>query len=91
MSDTIKPATDADVAAWKQHGVGSEYDLRDWEFEERLIARIDADAVEIKRLRDALDFYACVDHYQIHNAVAPNEVQADCGKRARAAIGGRDE
>lgn len=39
------------------------------------------------RLREALDFYACVDHYQIHNAAAPNVVQFDRGAKARAALG----
>jgi hypothetical protein len=42
---------------------------------------------ENARLRSALDFYACVDHYQIHNAAAPNVVQFDRGAKARAALG----
>jgi hypothetical protein len=42
---------------------------------------------ENARLRGALDFYACVDHYQIHNAAASNVVQFDRGAKARAALG----
>ena len=46
----------------------------------------------IEDLEGALDFYACVDHYQIHNAAAPNVVQFDRGAKARAALkGGSDE
>lgn len=46
----------------------------------------------IAELEVALDFYACVDHYQTHNAVAPNVVQTDRGAKARAALtGGKDE
>ncbi len=53
-----------------------------------------AEAVTLKaenaRLREALDFYACVDHYQIHNAAAPNVVQFDRGAKARAALGEKE-
>lgn len=46
----------------------------------------------IEELEEALDFYACVDHYQTHNAAAPNVVQFDRGAKARAALkGGSDE
>ena len=45
---------------------------------------------ENARLREALDFYACVDHYQIHNAAAPNVVQFDRGAKARAARGEKE-
>ena len=41
----------------------------------------------VAELEGALDFYACVDHYQIHNAAAPNVVQFDRGAKARAAAG----
>ena len=47
----------------------------------------DALQAEKARLRQALDFYACVDHYQIHNAAEPNVVQFDRGAKARAALG----
>jgi hypothetical protein len=52
-----------------------------------LAAERDALRDENARLREALDFYACVDHYQIHNAAAPNVVQFDRGAKARAALG----
>lgn len=38
------------------------------------------------RLRAALDFYACVDHYHGDKYAAPNVVQCDKGERARAAL-----
>jgi sugar phosphate isomerase/epimerase len=41
---------------------------------------------EVERLRKALDFYACVDHYKRLLSCAPNVVQDDGGKKARAAI-----
>lgn len=47
-------------------------------------------AKEIEKLRAALDFYACLDHYQTHNAVAPNVVQFDRGAKARAALGEKE-
>ena len=43
----------------------------------------------VAELEDALDFYACVDHYQTHNAAAPNVVQFDRGAKARAALEGK--
>jgi len=70
-------------------------------------ARVDAEAERAKflhkqeiaalqkrvaELGGALDFYSCVDHYQTHNAVAPNVVHFDRGAKARAALtGGKDE
>jgi hypothetical protein len=54
---------------------------------EQMGARIAAFETEIEKLRAALDFYACLDHYQTHNAVAPNVVQFDRGAKARAALG----
>ena len=49
-------------------------------------------AARIVELKAALDFYACIDHYQTHNAIAPNVVQTDRGAKARAALeGGKDE
>ena len=42
----------------------------------------------VAELEAALDFYACVDHDQIHNAAAPNVVQFDRGAKARAALEG---
>ena len=42
----------------------------------------------IAELEATLDFYACIDHYQTHNAVAPNVVQFDRGAKARAALEG---
>lgn len=61
--------------------------------------RIEAQAAEIAALQKrvaelegALDFYACIDHYQTHNAAAPNVVQFDRGAKARAVLaGGKDE
>ena len=53
---------------------------------------IEALQARVAELKGALDFYACVDHYQIHNAAAPNVVQFDRGAKARAALEGkRDE
>lgn len=43
----------------------------------------------VAELGAALDFYACVDHYQTHNAAAPNVVQFDRGAKARAALEGK--
>lgn len=51
---------------------------------------IAAKDARIAELEAALDFYACIDHYQTHNAVAPNVVQSDRGAKARAALGGKD-
>ena len=46
----------------------------------------------VAELKAVLDFYACIDHYQTHNAAAPNVVQVDRGAKARAALtGGKDE
>lgn len=57
-------------------------------YSEMSIRRTMRDAAdEIEKLRAALDFYACLDHYQTHNAVAPNVVQFDRGAKARAARG----
>ena len=52
-----------------------------------LAAERDALQARVAELERALDFYACVDHYQIHNAAAPNVVQFDRGAKARAAAG----
>lgn len=51
-----------------------------------LRAERDAAVAEVARLREALDFYACADHYPVHGAEAPAVVRADAGKRARAAL-----
>ena len=42
----------------------------------------------VAELEAALDFYACVDHYPMHGAEAPDVVRNDCGARARAALAG---
>ncbi len=42
----------------------------------------------VEALEGALDFYACIDHYPVLNAVAPSVVRDDYGKRARAALKG---
>jgi hypothetical protein len=69
-------------------------------------ARVDAEAERAKflhkqeiaalqkhvaELQAALDFYACIDHYQTHNAAAPNVVQFDRGAKARAALEGKKD
>jgi len=41
---------------------------------------------ENARLREALDFYACIDHYEGHKHAEPMEVRRDRGHRARAAL-----
>jgi hypothetical protein len=41
---------------------------------------------EVARLRAALDFYACADHYPMHGAEAPDVVRNDGGAKARAAL-----
>ena len=46
----------------------------------------DAARAEVERLRAALDFYACIDHYQSYRAAEPYVVQKDQGRRARAAL-----
>ena len=62
--------------------------LGDWQAADR----IEALQKRVAKLEGALDFYACVDHYQTRNAVAPNVVQSDRGAKARAALeGGKDE
>ena len=52
-------------------------------------AERDALQARVAELGAALDFYACVDHYQTHNAAAPNVVQFDRGAKARAALEGK--
>ena len=42
---------------------------------------------ELAAAREALDFYACADHYPIHGAAEPDVVRNDGGRRARAALG----
>ena len=56
-----------------------------------VLSHDDATALQarVAELERALDFYACVDHYQIHNAAAPNVVQFDRGAKARAALEGK--
>jgi hypothetical protein len=51
-----------------------------------MAAHIRAQDAEVKRLREALDFYACVDHYPIERAQAPEVVRDDGGRRARGAL-----
>lgn len=71
------------VRSLKEHGrtiVGGAHQL------DLLTADLDAQERLMAEMIAALDFYACVDHYQTHNAVSPNEVQIDKGGRARALL-----
>ena len=58
---------------------------------EQMAAERDALQARVAELEGALDFYACVDHYQTHNAAAPNVVQFDRGAKARATLEGKKE
>lgn len=62
--------------------------LGDWQAADR----IEALQKRVAELEGVLDFYACIDHYQTHNAAAPiKRVLADGGAKARAALTGGKE
>ena len=66
----------------------------DWNAAEyaREQAKREALQKRVAELEGALDFYACVDHYQTHSAVAPvKRVLADRGAKARAALEGKKD
>ena len=83
MSDT--PRTDTEEAMYSLSSVNS-WGMGGWDFARTLERELAAKSAEVERLREALDFYACIDHYHRHKSAAPSVIQHDGGQLARSAL-----